>query len=182
MGVPTVTPQDVTEWATRQAELLVESGAASDMHARAVLDLGGDPGELRWARTFDGLLSTAELADWARSYQSVAVLDVEEQIEDAREYYFIPQHVEPILSPGVIDVRSQAIRTGSSSRHGLQGVSRRTLLEEVGVALASAWECGPQEIPTDDVESFQLVRVTGGDDFEVRAIRWSRPTDQLPGL
>jgi hypothetical protein len=174
---------EVTEWANRQATLLVESGAASEMHSRAVLDLGGDPGDLPWARTADGLLSTSELADWAGKYQGVAVLDVEAQVDEAREYNFIPQHVEPTLSPGVIDVRTEAVRTGLDGHSGLlRGATRRTLLDMVRVALASAWGCASQDIPTDELESSSLVRVIGGDEFEVHATLWSRPTLRLDGM
>ena len=170
----------MTAWATEQARLLVTSQADTDMHARAVLDLGGDPGDLRLARTSEGLLSTSELRDWAAGRDTVAVLDVEHEINEARDYYFIPPNITATLAAEVIDVRADAVRTSTSPL--LRGSERRTLHGLLRLTLAAAWGCNANEIEVNELQSSTLVSAPEADEFEVRAERWLRPQPRLPGM
>lgn len=84
-GTPTITAEEVTRWASAQARRIVPRGDTRSLAAR-VLFLGGDPASLHLAESSDGLLSYAEVVEWARSRGEITLVDVEEDVRDAKDY------------------------------------------------------------------------------------------------
>ena len=168
-------PEDVTGWASEQARLLVEASAAGRHHALAALELGADPGDLPFADTAEGRLTSEQLVAWVGQRPSIAVLDVDDQISEAREHFLIPSDAEPKLSDDVVDIPVNAIRSGA--RRLLTGAGPIDPHDHLRALAARAWNCAPEDIAASDEQSFRLVKVPGGEEFEVIAERWSRPID-----
>ncbi len=170
-------PEDVAAWASKQAGLLVEANAAGPHHALTVLDLGADPGDLPFAHTGQGRLTSEQLVAWIAERLSIAVLDVEDEISEAREFAFIPSDQEPKLRDDVVDIPVNAVRSGSPGLlTGGRPVHPHAHLRTLA---ARAWNCAAEDIAISDEQSFRLVEVPGADVVEVTAQRWSRPTDRM---
>ncbi|HEX5928793.1 MAG TPA: hypothetical protein VFY48_05310 [Solirubrobacterales bacterium] len=149
-GVSVARPEDVEEWATRQAAAFSARGPEEPRRIAAmVLSLGGDPGSLSLAASAEGDLDRPGIVSWAAERDEIAVLDVLDTVLDARDVQAIPP--EPIIELGddVLDVK---LGTGSMP-HGFSGSSHQTLLDEVTELVAKAWRCD-----RDDVEEWEVER------------------------
>jgi hypothetical protein len=171
-------PADVSAWAGQQAALLVAADAASERHALAVLELGADPGELPFARTAEGTLSSEQLVAWIAARLYVTIVDVEDQLSDARDHTFVPPLAETELAPDVIDLPERRVRTIHARQ--LRGSEPTSAHEHLQRLAGRAWECEPDEIVELDERSWDAVKVVGADDVEVEVRRWSRPAMRLP--
>lgn len=177
-GQVVASKSEVSAWASDQARVLVEQGAASERHGGAVLWLGGDPGDLPLVKVNDGLLSARDLERWVATRTSVDVVDIESELSRARDHMFVPEFEEPVLGRDVIDM-SAAYWGAEPSRSLLVGVRSVPLMTFVRERVARGWNCRPQDIAVAEAESTSAVQVFDADEIPVEVERWTRPSEPL---
>jgi hypothetical protein len=171
-GTSIATPNDVEEWATRQAGLDLSSDPEELQRIAAmVLSLGGDPGSLVLAVSAEGPLERREIVPWAAERDEIWILDVRDTVMDARDVQAIPPDPTIHLGNDVLDVKTM---TGSMPS-GLAGSSRRSLIAEVTELVAQAWDCEVGELEEWEVDRDDLFEVDDAEPVLAYATLLVRP-------
>ena len=152
-ATPSVSSEDLAEWATEQARLLVLLDlpeAKKAACARTIGGLGGDVGTLPLARAGGKWLPFEELVQWSVGQDSILIMtesDEEEAhrrgVSDMKSFLVEPHAQDELL---VHDFWSRAFtKTMSSSRAGAR--RRRPVLK----AIAAAWHPDDLEVWSGDI-------------------------------